>query len=248
MLEILPAIDLRGGQCVRLRQGDYAQETVFSPDPAAMARRWADQGATRLHLVDLDAAKTGKPVNVAAVRAILDEVEVPCQLGGGLRDDSAIAEWLDLGLERGIVGTAAVKNPVWFADAATRYPGRLVLGVDARDGAVATEGWLETSSLQAIDLVARYAELPLAAVVYTNIANDGMMQGVDEATLEDLEKMAELGIPVIASGGVSRLEDIRRLSEIHQRQPNLTGAIVGRALYDDAFSVADAIAATQSAK
>ena len=245
MLEILPAIDLRGGHCVRLRQGDYDQETQFSDDPAGMARRWADQGATRLHLVDLDAAKQGGPVNVAAVQAILDAVSIPCQLGGGLRNDEAIEAWFATGLDRGIVGTAAVRDPKWFAAAANRFAGRLVLGLDARDGWVATEGWLDTSEQTALELAERYSALPLAAIVYTNIANDGMMQGIDAATLDDLEAMARLGTPVIASGGVSSLEDIRNLAAIHSRQPLLTGAIVGRALYDGVFDVADAIAATE---
>ena len=246
MLEILPAIDLRDGRCVRLQQGDYDRETIFSDNPAEMAKRWADQGATRLHLVDLDAAKAGHPVNVEAVTAILEAVDIPCQLGGGLRDDKAITRWLDLGLDRGIVGTAAVKNPDWFAQAAERHPGKLVLGLDARDGRVATEGWLETSTQTAGELLRTYASLPIAAVVYTNIANDGMMQGIDQDTLNDMRQLAELGLPIIASGGVTTLDDIRNLAAIHAEQPLLTGAITGRALYDGAFDVSEAIAAATS--
>ena len=247
MLEILPAIDLRGGRCVRLRQGDYDQETVFSDDPAEMAKTWAAQGAKRLHLVDLDAAKTGTPVNVDAVRAILDAVSIPCQLGGGLRTADTIAEWMRVGLDRAIVGTAAVRDPDWFAEMTERFPGRLVLGLDARDGRVATEGWLETSSVTATELAQRFVEMPLAAVVYTNIANDGMMQGIDKATLHDMRALADLGLPIIASGGVTTLDDLRNLAAIHSEQPNLVGAITGRALYDGAFDVADAIAAVSQA-
>ena len=245
MLEVLPAIDLRGGRCVRLRQGDYAQETVFSDDPAEMARLFAAEGATRLHLVDLDAAKSGQPTNVDAVRAILDAVDIPCQLGGGLRTADTIAEWMRLGLDRGIVGTAAVRDPDWFAEVCERFPGRLVLGLDARDGLVATEGWLETSSVTALQLAKRFVDLPLAAVVYTNIANDGMMQGIDPDTLDQMRSLAQMGLPVIASGGVTTLDDLRRLAAIHAAEPNLIGAITGRALYDGAFTVAEAIAAVQ---
>ena len=245
MLQILPAIDLRGGQCVRLKQGDYDRETVFSSNPAEMAARWVEQGAERLHLVDLDAAKAGQPINTDAVAAIVAAAGVPCQLGGGLRDDATIDRWFATGIDRGIVGTAAIKNPDWFADAARRHPGKLSLGLDARDGRVATEGWLETSGEAMLDVAARYVNLPLASIIYTNIANDGMMQGIDPGTLADLEKLAELGTPVVASGGVTTLDDIRALAAIHDRRPHLAAVIVGRALYDEAFDVREAIAATR---
>ena len=245
MLEILPAIDIRDGKCVRLRQGDYNQETVFGDDPAAMARRWADQGATRLHLVDLDGAKAGQPENLAAVRAILEAIDIPTQLGGGVRSAEAVAELLEAGLGRVIIGTKALREPDWFADLATKNPQKLVLGLDARDGKVATEGWLETSQTDAKELARRFVEVPVGAVVYTNIANDGMMQGIDRATLDDLEALADMGLPVIASGGVTTLEDIRNLAAIHNRQPNLVGAITGRAIYDGVFDVAEAIRATE---
>ena len=243
-MQILPAIDLRGGKCVRLRQGDYAQETVFGDDPVAVARRWAAEGAHRLHLVDLDGAKAGRPVNHEVVQQIVQSLEIPCQLGGGLRDDAALRLVLEeLGVERAIVGTQALKQPEWFRAAAQRYPGRLALGLDARDGMVATEGWLDVSQISAIELASGYAGLPLAAVIYTNIANDGMMQGIDDGTIDDLRALAELGLPVIASGGVTTIDDVRRLAQASRTQPLLTGAIIGRALYEGTISVADAIAA-----
>src|SRR6516165_7026881 len=173
-MQVIPAIDLRGGCCVRLRQGDYDQETVFGDDPAAMAAHWEAEGATRIHLVDLDGAKRGRPVNVDAVRAILGRVNVPCQLGGGIRDEKTIANWLDAGVERVIVGTQALKDPAWFQKVIERFPRRLVLGLDARDGRVATGGWLEVSSVEASTLADQFDDLPLGGVVYTDIARDGM--------------------------------------------------------------------------
>src|SRR5579872_374168 len=170
-MEILPAIDLRGGKCVRLRQGDYAQETVFGDDPAEMALRWARDGAERLHLVDLDGAKAGRPVNVDVIRQIVRAVTVPCQLGGGIRDEAAMRLMLgDVGIDRVIVGTQALKQPDWFREMAEKFPGRLVLGIDARNSMVATEGWLDVSQTPALDLARQYARLPIAAIVYTNIA------------------------------------------------------------------------------
>ena len=201
IMQVIPAIDLRGGQCVRLRQGDYDQETVFGDDPAAMAARWESEGAARIHLVDLDGAKAGRPVNVEAVRAILGRVDVPCQLGGGVRDEATIAAWLDAGLERVIVGTQALKDPAWFRAMAEKYPGRLVLGLDARDGRVATGGLARR--------LVRRGRRPWpsssttcrsAAVVYTDIARDGMLEGPNLAATEALA--ARLKTPVIASGGV----------------------------------------------
>lgn len=247
-MEILPAIDLRGGCCVRLRQGDYARETVFGDDPAAMARRWAEDGATRLHLVDLDGAKAGRPINVEALRAIGQAVSIPCEIGGGIRDDASLKLILeDIGLDRAIVGTAALKNPDWFRAAVERYPGRVALGLDARDGMVATAGWLDVSQTPAEELALQFRGLPLAAVIYTNIANDGMMQGLDDATLRDLEHLAELGLPVIASGGVTTLADVEQLMAISRRQPQLAGAIIGRAIYEGVIRVADAVALTKDA-
>lgn len=246
MLTLLPAIDLRGGQCVRLRQGDYAQETIFGDDPAEMAARWAQDGAERLHLVDLDGAKAGRPVNLDAIRAIVRRLAIPCQLGGGIRDETAIRLMLnDVGVDRVIVGTQALKQPAWFRQMAERYPGRLVLGIDARNALVATEGWLDVSQTPALELARHYAGMPLAALVYTNIANDGMMAGVDPETIEDMVQLAGLGFQVIASGGVTTLRDIENLVMAHRRAPTLSGAIIGRALYEGTIRLPEALATTR---
>jgi len=243
-MQILPAIDLRGGQCVRLRQGDYAQETVFSDDPTEMARRWAAEGAEWLHLVDLDGAKEGRPVNHDVVRQITDAVGIACELGGGVRDEDSIRQMLDkVGVTRVIVGTRALKDPAWFREMAGKFPGRLVLGIDARDSMVATEGWLDVSATSAIDLARQYADLDLAALIYTNIANDGMMQGIDDQTIADMQELARLGFSVIASGGVTTLDDVHKLVAASMETPNLNGIIIGRALYEGTMTVADAIAA-----
>jgi len=245
-MDILPAIDLRDGKCVRLRQGDYAQETVFADDPVEMARRWVSDGATWLHLVDLDGAKAGRPVNHEVVRRIVQAAGVKCELGGGIRDEAAIRRMLDdVGVQRVIIGTQALKQPRWFREMAQRWPGRLVLGIDARDGLVATEGWLDVSKTSAIELAKQYTDLDLAAVVYTNIANDGMMQGVDDGTIRDLIQLAELDLPVIASGGVTTLDDVRKLADVSQSQPKLIGTIIGRAIYEGTIRVADAIELTK---
>lgn len=248
-MQIIPAIDLRGGKCVRLRQGDYAQETVFGDDPTEMALRWARDGAERLHLVDLDGAKAGRPVNVNVIRQIVRAVTVPCQLGGGIRDEAAMRLMLeDAGVDRVIVGTQALKQPAWFREMAEKFPRRLVLGIDARNSMVATEGWLDVSQTPAIELARQYARLPIAAIVYTNIANDGMMAGVDRATIDDLVALSELGVPVIASGGVTTAADVRNLALAEKSHPNLSAAIVGRALYEGTLTVAGAIAAANEAK
>ena len=241
-MELLPAIDLRDGKCVRLRQGDYNQETIFGDNPAEMAARWESEGASRLHLVDLDGAKAGRPVNLDAVREIVERVQIPCQLGGGIRDEDSIKLLLDdVGIQRVIVGTQALKHPDWFREMAAKYPGRLILGVDARDGMVATEGWLEVSKTSATELTRQYAGLDLAAVIYTNIANDGMMAGIDRGTLDDLAQLADIGFPVIASGGVTTLKDIEALLAVQGNHPNLTGAIIGRALYEGTIRLPEAV-------
>jgi phosphoribosylformimino-5-aminoimidazole carboxamide ribotide isomerase len=232
-MQVIPAIDLRGGFCVRLRQGDFGQETVYGYDPAEMAALWETEGADRLHLVDLDAAKTGRPVNVAAVRAILGRVKLPCQLGGGVRDEETIAAWLAAGVDRVIVGTQALKDPEWFRVMAEKYPGRLVLGLDARDGMVATDGWLDVSSVEAATLAGQFDDLPLAAVVYTDIARDGMLTGPNLAATESLAR--RLKTPVIASGGVGTLEDVERLAALP-----VVACIVGRALYEGRFRLREA--------
>jgi phosphoribosylformimino-5-aminoimidazole carboxamide ribotide isomerase len=235
-MQIIPAIDLRGGRCVRLQQGDYARETVFGEDPAATAAGFEADGAGRIHLVDLDGAKAGRPVNVAAVRAVLARVGVPCQLGGGVRDEATVATWLEAGLDRVIVGTQALRDPPWFRRMVERFPGRVALGLDARDGMVATDGWLDTSAVAALDLALQFDDLPLAAVIYTDIARDGMLSGPNVETTGALA--ARLRAPVIASGGVGTLEDLARLATLP-----VAGCIVGRALYEGRFRLAEALAA-----
>jgi phosphoribosylformimino-5-aminoimidazole carboxamide ribotide isomerase len=224
-MQIYPAIDLRGGRCVRLRQGDYEQETVFGDDPAAMASRWVEEGATYLHIVDLDGAKAGRPVNGQSVRAIVREARVPCQLGGGLRTPEHIAEALSWGVDRAVIGTRALEAPGWLERMCGEFPGKIVLGIDAKSGRVATQGWLEVSDLTALDLARRLVRLPLAALVYTDISRDGMLQG---ANVEAMAEMAgAVPLPVIASGGVTSLDDVRRLAAA-----GLAGCIIGRALYE----------------
>lgn len=241
-MDILPAIDLRNGKCVRLRQGDYSQETVFGDDPVEMAMHWMSDGAEWLHLVDLDGAKEGKPVNHEVVRGIVQATGLKCELGGGLRDEAAIRRMLDdVRVERVIIGTQALKQPEWFRAMAAKWPGRLVLGIDARDGKVATEGWQDVSQTSAIELAKSYTDLDLAAVIYTNIANDGMMQGIDEGTIRDLIALTELGLPVIASGGVTTLDDVRRLTAVSREHPKLRGAIIGRAIYEGTIQLTEAI-------
>ena len=235
-VEIWPAIDLRGGRCVRLRQGDYAQETVFGEDPAAMARHWVDQGAKRLHLVDLDGAKLGKPGNLASVQSILAAVTIPCELGGGIRDESTIEELLHLGLARLVIGTLALREPDWFRRMCQRFPGRLVLGIDARDGRVATDGWLETSTTAADELARQFTGEPLAAIVYTDIATDGMLAGPNVAAMAAMQRAVD--VPVVASGGVTTRDDIARLAAA-----GLAGCIIGRALYEGTLSLPEALAA-----
>jgi len=243
-MQILPAVDLRGGKCVRLRQGDYNQETVFSDDPVEMARRWADDGIEWLHLVDLDGAKAGRPVNHHVVKEITSAVDISCELGGGIRDEASIRLMLeDVGVGRVIIGTQALKEPEWFRQMAGLFPGKLVLGIDARDSMVATEGWLDVSATSAIELAKQYADLDLAALIYTNIANDGMMQGVDEATIDDMQALARLGFDVIASGGVTTVDDVHRLKKASDETPSLNAAIVGRALYEGTLTVPEAVAA-----
>jgi len=241
-MEIIPAIDLRDGKCVRLRQGDYKQETIFSKDPVIVAKRWVAEGAARLHLVDLDGARAGEPVNHAVIRSIVEAAGVPCQAGGGVRDEDSIRLLLESGVDRVIVGTQALKQSDWFRAMVTRFPKQIALGIDARDSMVATEGWLDVSKTSALELARNYAGLEIAAVIYTNIANDGMLQGIDDWTISDLVQLADLGFSVIASGGVTTADDVRRLSIAAKRQPNLVGAIVGRALYEGTLTVADAVA------
>ena len=234
MMQVIPAIDLRGGLCVRLRQGDFDQETIFGDDPAAMAVRWESLGAERIHLVDLDGAKAGRPVNVAAVEEIVGRVGVPCQLGGGVRDEATIAAWLSAGLERLVVGTQALRDPDWFARMALCYPGRLILGLDARDGRVATGAWVDVSSIQALTFARQFDSLPLAAIIYTDIARDGMLEGPNLESIAALARSVKT--PVIASGGIGELRDLERLAALP-----IAGCIVGRALYEGRFTLTQAI-------
>lgn len=235
---IFPAIDLRGGQCVRLVQGDFNQETVFGNDPAAMAQRWVSQGAAFLHLVDLDGARLGHPVNGESVRRIVAAAGVPCQLGGGLRSEEHIAEVLGWGVARVIVGTRALEDPGWFEQVCQRFPQRVVLGIDALNGHVATAGWLQVTDSTALDLARRCADWPLAALVYTDISRDGMLAGPNLAALAELAQTVTL--PIIASGGVTLLDDVRKLA-----RQGLAGCIVGRALYEGKMDLAAAIAAAK---
>jgi phosphoribosylformimino-5-aminoimidazole carboxamide ribotide isomerase len=234
-VQILPAIDLRGGQCVRLVQGDYARETVFDADPGAVARRWAEQGATFLHLVDLDGAKQGRPINADGVRAAVRAAGVPCQLGGGVRSEEDLKTVLGWGVTRVILGTRALQDPDWCASMCQRYPGRIVLGIDARGGRVQTEGWLTGSDVLAVDLARRCATWGVAAVVYTDVSRDGMLTGPNVEATAELAR-AVPGVPVIASGGVGSLDDVARLA-----RADVPGCIVGRALYEGRFTLTEAI-------
>jgi phosphoribosylformimino-5-aminoimidazole carboxamide ribotide isomerase len=238
MMQIWPAIDLRGGKCVRLQQGDYERETIFGDDPTAMARHWVDQGGEYLHLVDLDGAKDGRVTNLPSIRAIVAAVAVPCELGGGIRDEQTIAELLQLGLERLVIGTLAIKQPEWFREMCRKFPGKLVLGIDAREGHVATAGWLETSTVRATELAQSFASEPLAAIVYTDIATDGMLSGPNLPALQEMQNAVDL--PVIASGGVSKAEDVAALAQIGS-----PGCIIGRALYEQKLTLQDALQAAK---
>jgi len=225
---LFPAIDLKDGQAVRLEQGDMARATTFNRDPAAQARAFADQGFTRLHVVDLNGAFAGRAVNGAAVEAILGAVTIPVQLGGGIRDQAAIDAWLDRGVRRVILGTAALRDPALVRSAAKQYPGRIAVGIDARGGRVAVEGWAEATDMKAVDLARRFEDAGVAAIIYTDIDRDGILTGINwEATLALARAVS---IPVIASGGLASMADIERLSRPECQI--LAGAITGRALYD----------------
>jgi phosphoribosylformimino-5-aminoimidazole carboxamide ribotide isomerase len=237
---LIPAIDLQDGQCVRLRQGDMSDATVFSSDPAAMARRWLDLGARRLHLVDLNGALAGKPRNEAAIKAILDEVgaEVPVQIGGGIRDLDTIERYLDAGMAYVIIGTAAVKNPGFLHDACGAFPGQVMVGLDAKDGKVATDGWSKLTGHDVLDLARKFEGYGVEAIIYTDIGRDGMLSGVNiEATV----RLARaLSIPVIASGGLTNLDDVAALCAVEHE--GIEGAIVGRALYEGTLDFTQALA------
>ena len=239
---IFPAIDLKDGAAVRLLRGEMGSATVFNPDPAAQARSFAEAGFSWLHLVDLNGAFEGRPVNRAAVEAILATVDLPAQLGGGIRDMATIEAWLEAGVARVILGTAALKDPELVRRACRRFPGRVVVGIDARGGRVAVEGWAEQSDLEARDLAGRFEDAGVAAIVYTDIERDGALAGVNiPATVTFAEAVS---VPVIASGGVSSLDDIAALLAVEDR--GIQGVICGRALYDGQITLSEALAAAES--
>ncbi|TNF62262.1 MAG: 1-(5-phosphoribosyl)-5-[(5-phosphoribosylamino)methylideneamino]imidazole-4-carboxamide isomerase [Burkholderiales bacterium] len=226
---LIPAIDLKDGQCVRLKQGDMDQSTVFGEDPAAMARNWVNKGARRLHLVDLNGAFAGKPKNEAAIKGILREVgdEIEVQLGGGIRDLDTIERYLDAGLRYVIIGTAAVKNPGFLQDACTAFGGHIIVGLDAKDGKVATDGWSKLTGHEVVDLGRKFEDYGVESIIYTDIGRDGMLSGINiEATVRLAQS---LSIPVIASGGLSNLDDIRKLCAVEEE--GVEGVICGRSIY-----------------
>ncbi len=241
---LFPAIDLKDGVCVRLEQGDMARATVFHRDPAQQAHAFQMQGFRHLHVVDLDGAFAGKPMNVAAVERILETVGQCVQLGGGIRDMATVEGWLEKGVNRVIIGTAAVRNPALVKEAARRFPKKIAVGLDARDGKVAVEGWAETSELSALDIARRFEDAGVAAIVYTDIARDGLLKGLNlDATIALADAIS---IPVIASGGLASIDDIKALLE--PRAKKLEGAIAGRALYDGRLDAAEALKLIRAAR
>ncbi len=241
---LFPAIDLKEGLAVRLEQGDMARATVFHKDPAAQARAFEMQGFAYLHIVDLDGAFAGKPVNADAVDRILETVGIPVQLGGGVRDMATVEAWLGKGVDRVIIGTAAVRNPELVKEAAKKFPGRVAVGLDARDGKVAVQGWAETSELSVLEIARRFEDAGVAAIIYTDIARDGLLQGLNlDATVALAEAIT---IPVIASGGLGSIDDIKAMLE--PRASRLEGAIAGRALYDGRLDAAEALNLIRSAQ
>jgi phosphoribosylformimino-5-aminoimidazole carboxamide ribotide isomerase len=240
-LTLYPAIDLKDGACVRLKQGEMDQATVYGTDPAAQALAWQRFGFSCIHVVDLNGAFAGRPVNGQAVRDILAAVTIPVQLGGGIRDMAAIEDWLTAGISRVILGSAAAKNPALVHQAGREFPGKIVVGIDAKAGFVATEGWAETSHLSAADLALRLQDAGIAAIIYTDIARDGMKTGLNLP--ETVALAGRISLPVIASGGFAGLGDIAALKAAAAKTNNLSGAIIGRALYDGSINPAEALAA-----
>ena len=232
---LYPAIDLKEGRCVRLIRGDMEQATVFNDDPAAQAASFSDAGASWLHLVDLDGAFAGKPMNAAAVEAIINEVDIPVQLGGGIRTLETVENWLSRGVMRVILGTVAVKTPDLVREACRKFPGQIAVGIDARGGKVAVEGWAEETDIQVADLARKFADAGVDAIIYTDIDRDGVLQGANIPATADLARA--VSIPVIASGGVSSLTDIRALIA----EKRISGAIIGRALYDGRIDLVEAL-------
>lgn len=241
---LFPAIDLKNGQCVRLEQGDMARATVFNLDPAAQAQSFAAQGFEYLHVVDLDGAFAGKPMNAQAVEAMLKVIKMPVQLGGGIRDLATVEAWLSKGITRVIIGTAAVRDPAFVKEAAKKYPGRVAVGLDARGGKVAVEGWAETSTVTALEIAQRFEDAGVAAIIFTDIARDGLLKGLNlDATIALADSIS---IPVIASGGLASIEDIKAM--LSPRAKKLAGAIAGRALYDGRVDPAAALELIRSTR
>lgn len=243
-MKIWPAIDIRAGKCVRLAQGDYDQQTTYGSNPADMALRWVNDGAQALHIVDLDGAKgdldseSGKSINRDAIIQILNQCDVPCQIGGGIRDESAIIDYLEQGAQRVVIGTRAITDPDWLARVAEDFPQRLAVGIDARGGRVATDGWLKTSDVPAIEFAKQISQLPIGAIIYTDIAKDGMLSGPNLPAMQEMSQATE--IPVIASGGVTSVQDVEKLAAMQ-----LSGCIIGRALYEGRLTLADALNASE---
>ena len=241
---LFPAIDLKNGQCVRLEQGDMARATVFNLDPAAQAQSFAAQGFEYLHVVDLDGAFAGKQMNAQAVEAMLKVIKMPVQLGGGIRDLTTVEAWLTKGITRVIIGTAAVRDPAFVKEAAAKFPGRVAVGLDARDGKVAVEGWAETSQVTALEIAQRFEDVGVAAIIFTDIARDGLLKGLNlDATIALADSIS---IPVIASGGFASIDDIKAM--LSPRAKKLAGAIAGRALYDGRVDPAEALELIRSAR
>jgi phosphoribosylformimino-5-aminoimidazole carboxamide ribotide isomerase len=241
---LFPAIDLKNGQCVRLEQGDMSRATVFNLDPAAQAKTFETQGFEYLHVVDLDGAFAGKPVNARAVEAMLKAVTFPVQVGGGIRDLATVEAWLSKGIRRVIIGTAAVRDPALVKEAAKKFPGRVAVGLDARDGKVAVEGWAKTSTVTALEIAQRFENAGVAAIIFTDIARDGMLKGLNlDATIALADNIS---IPVIASGGFASIDDVKAL--LQPRAKKLEGAISGRALYDGRVDPAEALTLIRNAR
>lgn len=238
---VIPAIDLKEGKCVRLEQGLMDKDTVFNDNPAAQARAWQDQGAELLHIVDLDGAFAGEPKNRSAIEAIVKAISIPSQLGGGIRDMATIETYLSLGISRVIIGTAAQRNPELVREACEKFPGRIVVGIDAKNGLVAVQGWAEVTDVTAVDLAKKFEGFGVSAIIYTDINRDGMLQGPN---LEATKALAEaVSIPIIASGGVSTLQDIQNLMQIESS--GVTGVITGKAVYTGAIKLSEAIEITR---
>lgn len=238
---IIPAIDLKGGQVVRLSQGDPLRQIAYSADPVAMAKRWEDEGAPILHVVDLDGAFAGTPQQLSVVAQVARSIRIPVQLGGGLRSLAALEQAFASGIERAVIGTAAIQDEGFLREAAHRYSGRILLGIDAKNGKVAVRGWVEATELLAADLAIRAADLPLAAIIYTDIERDGMLTGPNLGALQQMAQAARH--PIIASGGIATLDDIKRLATL---EPTIViGALVGKALYEGRFSLNEAMASAK---